>query len=435
MILQEYIKDKLVNSNPDIDELLIETISGEVERVFGLKVNLNKLYFVETGSHTMFFTSKKPSGETKSNTLCNSPLNSKIFAINNNSMISISLACSKIKVNNPSSPARIELYDQLVRVIPASKKNEFIISSPKITNKTYRKIKQQANVSRKKYESSLTQNSEANLVDLESVPYHYLDTIERSSSKVNYRSIRKTSDQLLRDLEATTFGEQYIDLTDQCNYIQTNLINKSYVSETQHYFLCLEKVVAKFFLKKLQQEDSLLYFMFSNRKHLEEILEGISYDLFFHVENNRLSTIENKSLLSMKIEELQDQIQQSSVFLNTKFNLFILYIYGLYPLGGRYQLRYMEEFNNKMFKHFALINNNFLSYKQNIELKKIKERLATFSMLDITSMIIVGDVKNNYCNYRNLLQFPFTLDDKMTKILSQTMNHINTRTTNYLKQK
>lgn len=435
MILQEYLKDKLFGSNSEIDELLIETISDEIERLFGLKVDLNNLYFVETGSHTMFFTSKRPSGEIKSNTLCNSPLNSKIFAMNNNSKISISLTCSKIKVNNPSGAARLELYDQLVRVIPASKKNEFIIATPKMTKKVYKDIKQQALINRKKHELSITMNKEANLTNLRKAPCLYLDSTENLESKVNYRNTSKISDQILEDLETTTINKQYIDLTDQCNYIQTNLINKSYLSEVQHYFLCLEKVVAKFFLKKLLQEDSLLYFIFSNKKHLKEIAEGIGYDLFFHVENNRLSTIDSESLLSMKIQELQDLIQQSSVFLNTKFNLFILYIYGLYPLGGRYQLRYMEEFNNKMLEHFTLINNKLLSYKQNIELKKMKERLSTFNMLDITSMIIVGDSENNYCNYRNLLEFPFTLDDKMTKILLQTMDNINMRTTRYLKQK
>jgi hypothetical protein len=431
--LKEHIK-YLFSDCTDLDVDLKEIISINLKKKYSFDEEIRNLRFAETASHVMFFNSKKE------NSLSNAPLNSKILSGLNNSNVSLSLSASKIKLNNPSSPLYLDFFGNLIRILPNDKyKNSFVYCLDKLDQKHINNYKKSMalyykqllvkNISGLK-ESPLLKN--AGCMDNEDfLDKHIL------KNKDNLRTIEDQKDfeksiyeDMIFDMEASFVNQNHIGLTDQVNYVQSNLVNNAFHGNINHYYLELEKIGSELFLSKIKDRHGFLYKIFFDKEFFQETVDFFDEPFFLIKNGISLDTLDNQEIENYFFDKFVLELKDGNILLNTKFSLFILSFYGLQAFGGRFQKLYMKDFIES-FKKFL----NIILQNDEIILRDMKSRIEKIKLFDIASTIIAKREDRLFCNYATLLLGKYSIEDNWPFLCSQTMDCIQENTDDYLKTK
>ena len=422
--LYNFIRELFING-VGIDNDLKSILEGYLLKLYNVQIDIKNLKFIETASHTMFFNSKK------TNSLYNAPLNSIIFSKINGSNISISLATEKIKINNYSSPLYLDFFGNNVRTICNLKaKNSDVFCLAALIKSEIIEFEKIKDIF---YKQTLLKRLPAKnteyYLDNKGCMYN-IDFLNRKIEK-SHKILMPAIEQL--DFEKHIYDEQiqslshpgFGNLASQVNFSQTNLINNIFVSSNKHYYLSLEEIANKLFIKKVKDKSSLIYEIFDNYYYKELI-----YPLFLAKKESSLKEMPNRDLSIISIDDLCVSIINKEISINVRFALLLVSLYGVETLGGRYQKLYMEVFS-KEFRDM-LDKHSFF----NKEIDQIMLRLDNIAFLDISSMIIL---KNNqdkiFCDYSVLLEKPLKIDEHMQYIVNKKIVDIEKDTNDYLQSK
>lgn len=432
--LKSYIKPLFTN-HAEIDKDLQKILHKTLNDKYGFRGKIRNLKFAETASHVMLFNSRR------TNSLCNSPFNAKIFSYINKSNISISLSTSKIKLNNPSSPLYLDFFGNLTRILPnEGYKNSYVYCLGKLDAN-------QIEGYRKRLELAHMQHIVKNIEELAGSEFFNnrgsMDNPDflkkyiiknRESASLIERGIKfqkNIYERMMDDMSFSYFNSEHKDLADQINYVQSNLINEVFSSKIKHYYLSLEEVSSKLFLEKIDIKDNLISKLFSQEALRAKAWIFFDEPLFLRKNGLSLVPIDNKDVFSLvDIKNLRLQIVNGEVILNTKFSLFIISFYGLQVFGGRFQKIYMIDF----IKNFQKLVKQIFSKKELVA-KFINARIKQIIFLDIASLIIGNNSGVPFFNYEALLVSRYNLDKNLTALCRQGIDVIMNNTEKYLKTK
>jgi hypothetical protein len=431
---KDYIKSLFRNCSK-IDSDLKKILHKLLNDKYALSVKIKNVKFAETASHTMFFNTKKQ------NSLSNAPLNAKFFSKLNKSNISISLATAKIKLNNPSSPLYLDFFGNIIRTLPNKKyKESFVYCLNKFVPEQIDSYKKLMDLSYKQYivgnlnklkGLALLKNNGciSNHNFLDKKIHDNLSEASLIKKKIHFK--RGIYEKMLNDMTYSYSNNCHKNLSDQVNYVQSNIINNVFLSKNKHYYLSLEEIASALFIRKVSRQGSFLNKLFGEKKLRSKIYKFFDEPLFLEKEGLFLIPVDNKLISELpNISNFIIRLEQGNIILNVKFSLFILSFYGLQTFGGRFQKKYMLDFVKNIER---LVKEVFSEdrYSKKSYLDKIKK----IKFFDIASLILAKKDKKTFCHYDTLLSGEYNLDKSFYKILSQNIKVAFNNTEKYFEEK